>query len=165
MRDSINQETFEEMMDREFNTLEIMLYGKGAWLAVTLDEFVGAARNQGMTKEAIRATLLEDLESGGRIFGEFRRSMKATAKGAVYRVRDNAEFASFGVITSYRWIAVLINTCPDCLARHGQVREWEEWEGAGLPRSGQTVCGSNCKCVLLPEETTEIEPIKREKKK
>jgi hypothetical protein len=52
------------------------------------------------------------------------------------------------------WTAVFINTCKDCLRLHGKVKTRLEWEQGGvIPGSGQTICGLNCKCSLLPIET------------
>ncbi len=48
------------------------------------------------------------------------------------------------------WNAVLSNTCPDCMNRHGHIKLRSEWEAIGLPGQGGTVCRSNCRCTLLP---------------
>lgn len=155
---------FNEFAEREGETMEIFLISKMQRTRITLEEYVQVRRLQGTSKEIIEKELLEDLEEGGRIFGEFRNAIRATANGIINRSRDNAVFSSVGVDQKYRWVAVLVNTCPDCLERHGKVMAWEEWEDEGLPRTGQTVCRENCRCVLLPAETTAIEPIKREKR-
>ncbi len=150
--------------NREKKTLEILLWGKAMRSAITLEEYIQMSIAQGISKKVLKDTLIQDLTEGGRIFGEFRRAVQSTAKGSLNRMRDVAEFSEIGVNTKYRWSAVLVNTCPDCLERHGQVKEWEDWENEGLPRSGQTVCKENCKCMLIPADTTEIDPIKRVKK-
>jgi len=158
------EQAFNELVDQELDTMEIFLTEKAARTAITLNAYIKARLRQGATKEIIRADLLKDLEAGGRIFGEFRNAIKATAHGAINRLRDTAEFSELGVITTYRWVAVLVNTCPDCLTRHGRKQAWEKWEEEGLPRTGHTVCREHCKCMLIPAETTELEPIKRGKK-
>jgi hypothetical protein len=38
--------------------------------------------------------------------------------------------------------------CPDCAGRDGQTRSRLEWELAGMPGSGFSVCGGNCKCII-----------------
>ena len=48
----------------------------------------------------------------------------------------------------YTWRVESDNPCPDCLSRSGQTMTLPEWQAAGLPRSGFSVCGSNCKCTL-----------------
>lgn len=164
MAEDNKNKLFQDLISRELDTMEIFLIGKASRTAVTLQEYISAAQAQGVSDEAIEAELTRDLEEGGRIFGEFRSSVKATSNGIINRLRDSAEFSEIGIDTQYRWVAVLVNTCPDCLARHGRVQKWEEWEGEGLPRTGQTVCKENCRCVLLPASTSELEPIRREKR-
>jgi len=155
---------FNEAIDREAEVLEIYLEGKAMRTAVTLEEYIQARLASGTSKDIIKKELLQDLNSNGRIFGEFLSGMKATAKGNTSRIRDVAEVSELGIENvKYRWVAVLVKTCPDCLARHNKVATWDEWEARGLPRTGATACRENCKCMLLPAETTEIEPIKRGK--
>ena len=155
---------FSLFIDREIETMDIFLRGKAARTVITLEEYIDARVAQGASTEAIKSDLLKDLEEGGRIFGEFRNSIRATANGITNRVRDDAVFAGVGIDQEFRWVAVLVNTCPDCLERHGKVKTWAQWEEDGLPRTGQTVCKENCRCVLLPSVTTAIEPIKRGRK-
>jgi hypothetical protein len=41
--------------------------------------------------------------------------------------------------------------CDGCIARHGmKPMTLAEWEVYGLPGSGDTECGDNCRCVLFP---------------
>lgn len=154
---------YEELINREVESIEVFLAAKARRAAISLEEYVATQLIHGVSREAIRQGLLDDLEEGGRIFGEFRNAIRATSNGMINRVRDNSIFSVVGVKTKYRWVAVLVNTCPDCLDRHGKVKEWDKWEEDGLPRTGQTVCKENCKCVLLPATTTELEPIMRNK--
>lgn len=155
---------FQEFITREIDTMEIFLTGKASRTTITLQEFIAAARMQGISDDAIESELVRDLEEGGRIFGEFRSAVKATSNGIINRMRDSAQFSAIGIDTQYRWSAVLVNTCPDCLKRHGRVQDWADWEAEGLPRTGQTVCKENCRCVLLPAWAAELEPIKRERR-
>ena len=110
---------FNELINTELGTMEIYLTEKAARTAVTLNTYIKTRLLQGATKEAIKDYLLKDLNEGGRIFGEFRNAIKATAHGAINRLRDDGEWSEVGVIEKYRWVAVLVNTCPDCLSRHG----------------------------------------------
>lgn len=157
-------ELFTEFLDREIQAMEIFLAAKASKTAITLEEYIQTRILLGASKESIEADLVKDLEEGGRIFSEFRNAIRATSNGIINRVRDNAVFSEVGIDTQYRWVAVLVNTCPDCLDRHNRVQKWDEWESEGLPRTGQTVCKENCRCVLLPSSTIEIAPIKREKR-
>lgn len=153
-----------DLLGKELTSLEIFLRTKVARSALTIEEYIETRLLQGASINAIQEDLLTDLEEGGRIFGEFRNAIAATSNGIINRARDTAIFSEIGIDTKYRWVAVLINTCPDCLERHGQVKKWDEWQADGLPRTGQTVCKDNCKCVLLPEANVEIDPVQREKK-
>lgn len=159
-----NEEEFNNFINKEIATMDILLTAKAARTSISVDEFINLSLAQGISKEVLYASLLRDLEEGGRIFGEFRNAIRATSNGFVNRVRDVSAYATLGTDTIYRWIAVLVNTCPDCLERHNQLKTWGDWQLEGLPRTGQTVCKENCKCILLPELNTEVEPIMREKK-
>lgn len=149
----------------EIESMQILLEAKAAKTALTLNEFINLSRLQGASIESIKAELIDDLENGGRIFGEFRNAVKATSNGVINRMADSGQFAEFVKEEKFRWVAVLVNTCPDCLDRHGEVKTMDDWELEGLPRTGYTVCKENCKCVLLPAPLTEmINPIMRNKK-
>lgn len=165
-----DQRIFDELYNRELDTMALILATKATRTAVTLSEYIQLRLMQGTDAAILRDELLSDLNEGGRIFGEFRRAIKSTARGSVNRIRDDAYFSEFGTTTMYRWSAVLVNTCSvpgtlkGCLERHGLVKTWEEWEEIGLPRSGGTVCQENCHCVLVPDKFAEYEPIKRAKR-
>lgn len=157
-----NEDEFNDLLAREMQTLEIRLVAKATRTAVTIDEYIQTRMLNGTDIETIRVDLLTDLEEGGRIFGEFRNAIRATVHGNMTRIRDVSQFANQGIDIKYRWVAVLINTCPDCMDRHNSVKTWGDWEEEGMPRTGQTVCGEHCNCMLVPAETTrEIDPIKR----
>lgn len=151
----------DELFNRELQTMSIFLWGKSMRTAITIEEYIQTRLIQGIDREVIRKELLDDLNNNGRMFAEFRNAIRATANGVSNRMRDAGEFSQLGVITTYRWSAVLINTCPDCIERHGQVKTWEEWEAEGLPRTGHTVCKEFCRCVLLPADMTALEPVLR----
>ena len=156
-----NSQTFKEFIAREIESMTIFLTAKASRSAITIDEYIQTRVLQGASEDVLKADLLKDLTEGGRIFGEFRNAVKATVNGVVNRSRDAAIFSEAGIEQEYRWVAVLINTCPDCLDRHNRVQSWGDWEAEGLPRTGQTVCKENCKCVLLPAKNTETNPIMR----
>lgn len=155
---------FESMTNFEVEAMNILLISKAQKTALSLSEFIQLARLQGATDDAIKAELLADLEEGGRLFGEFRNSIRATSNGVINRMRDSAQFAEDIAVETYRWVAVLVNTCPDCIERHGRVKNMDEWEADGLPRAGFTVCKENCKCVLINADSSILEPILRTKR-
>lgn len=148
-------------IEKELATMEITLSAKVARTAITLQEYIQMRQTQGAALKIIQADLLTDLEEGGRIFGEFINAIKPTFAGSVSRFRDVGALAELGTEIKYSWVAVLVNTCPDCLDRHNEAKEWTEWEAEGLPRTGATVCKEHCKCVLIPEEIAKAEPIYR----
>ena len=155
----------ELLFNRETLTLEIFLTFKARKMALAIDEYIATAQAQGQSDAAIRATLSDDFENGGRMFGEFKNSIKATSNGSINRLRDVGNFSEIGIDQSYRWAAVLVNTCPDCIERHNMPsKKWEEWEEMGLPRTGTTVCKEHCRCMLIPEEFATTAPIKRERR-
>lgn len=158
----------EERLSEDFGidiaTMRLQLSAKAARSAITITEFIQLSLANGATPEAVKAELLRDLDEGGRIFGEFRASIKATSNGAINRMRDSANFAELINTPKWRWVAVLVNSCDDCIERHGEVRTWAEWEEQGLPRTGHTICKDECNCQLMPADTTILEPIRRGKR-
>ena len=152
---------FDEQIRRELEMMGIFLSTKAVRTALTIDEFVQSRLAAGATREEILRQLIDDLQNNGRMFSEFRRAIKSTARGSINRVRDVGYFSEEGIQTKYRWSAILVKTCPDCLDRHGQVKTWDEWEAEGMPRAGATVCRENCHCVLVAERYSALEPIKR----
>ena len=81
--------------------------------------------------------------NGTNIEATQRLSQEALDSGTDYQKAK-------GGSTPYIWICVGINTCPDCLVRHGQIATYDEWLSAGLPGSGFSVCDRNCACVIEP---------------
>lgn len=155
---------FNELLSREIETMQIFLLSKASRAAISIEEYINTRIAQGASIDSIRDFLLDDLNNNGRIFAEFRNAVRATANGVIARSRDNALFSQAGVEEEYRWVAVLVNTCPDCIERHGVAKTYAEWEEDGLPRTGVTVCKENCKCMLLPAKTAILEPIQRNRK-
>lgn len=152
---------FNEMTNFEIEAMTILLTSKARKSALTISEFIEFARLQGASDESIKKELIKDLEEGGRLFGEFRNSIKATSNGVIHRMRDSAQFSEDINVERYSWVAVLVNTCPDCIERHGRVKTMTEWEAEGLPRAGFTVCKEYCRCILVNADYAILEPIKR----
>ena len=157
-----NREVTKAGIEKELKTLEIILAAKIGRTTITLEEYIQLRFSQGTPLETIKEDLLTDLQLGGRIFGEFKNALQPTFAGSINRFRDVGTLAETGISATFRWVAILVNTCPDCIERHNKVQSWVEWEAEGLPRSGATVCGQNCKCVLISDEATVLaEPIMR----
>jgi len=56
-----------------------------------------------------------------------------------------------GPTVFYTWQVESARPCPDCISRSGQTETYAYWEAVGLPQTGTTICGTNCKCVLVEE--------------
>lgn len=150
--------------DKEEEMLVIRLMANVNVTAIRLDEYVKVRLLQGATKKEIEKELLGDLLDGGRIFGEFRKSIQATADGSIKRTADIGQWAFEGVEKQMRWVTVEDKkVCPDCRPRHNRVKTLEAWEVLGLPGTGWSICRDNCRCVIVDSEL-ELPVIKRERK-
>tara|TARA_Y100000310_G_scaffold21077_1_gene20398 strand:- start:179 stop:1390 length:1212 start_codon:yes stop_codon:yes gene_type:complete len=141
-----------------------------AQTTLDLQGLIASMRTSGMSDSAIKATLMSDLTSGGRLFGNYRNGVKNTVKSGIGRagnIASEGRFFSAGV-NEFRWVTASSKPCPDCERRHGETGTMEYWRTAGKPRSGFSVCQSSCQCQLLPEgyngENLD-KPLVREKKK
>lgn len=122
---------------------------------LTLEQYVKNRLAKGDTNEQIRKDLLDDLDNGGPIFGDFKEAFKPTFENSVSRFKDAGALAEMGKSGKYIWSVCKGKKdpiCPDCLERDNQIKTWEEWKKMGLPKTGKTRCKKDCKCVLLPAE-------------
>jgi len=140
-----------------------------AQTTLDLQGLIASMRTSGMSDSAIKATLMSDLTSGGRLFGNYRNGVKNTVKSGIGRagnIASEGRFFSAGV-NEFQWVTASSKPCPDCERRHGETGTMEYWRTAGKPRSGFSVCQSSCQCQLLPVgyngENLE-KPLVREKK-
>lgn len=121
--------------------------------ALTMNELITTMKSAGMSNVAIRQTLLNDLNTGGQLFGAFRNNLKNTIKNGVEISSNdsaNKEFTNAG-IQEFRWVSIGDNSvCPDCAGRSGEIGTLEYHETLGLPASGFSVCQGNCRCKLVP---------------
>ena len=155
-----NLDGFENNANVDLTTMTISLKTAASRTAVTLEELITRALATGMTREALREYLLQDLAEGGRIFGEFRRAVSASGNGVIRDFSDSAQWSEDDEkqVARFMWIAVMVNTCPDCMERHGRIFTMEEWEEKGLPRAGFTVCRSHCQCNLVDADVAILKP-------
>ena len=136
---------------------------------ISIQDLVQRMSQSGMSKEAIFNQLITDLDNNGPLFGSFKNKIKATVRdGVEIQFNQSAEqiFENAGV-QRYRWVAGSNSKpCPDCALRHGEVGTMQYFEAIGKPCSGFSVCGSACKCKLIPEEYTKEDvskPITKDK--
>ena len=123
-----------------------------AQTTLDLQGLIASMRTSGMSDSAIKATLMSDLTSGGRLFGNYRNGVKNTVKSGIGRagnIASEGRFFSAGV-NEFRWVTASSKPCPDCERRHGETGTMEYWRTAGKPRSGFSVCQSSCQCQLIP---------------
>jgi len=106
----------------------------------------------GMTADAISIALNEDLIRGGKIFGELSNSIKSGINEGVNQSGRLGQAEQYPPgEKNYSWVTVAGHkVCPDCDARTGEVKTWDDWVGEGLPGAGWSICGGHCYCVLDP---------------
>ena len=108
-------------------------------------------RAAGITDGEIGRILASDLESGGRIFGSFRNSIKRGVVSGVMQAHRVGQDRIYGDSLKMKWVSVgSPNICDDCQERIGRIEEWDIWESLGLPASGFSVCKESCYCQLIP---------------
>jgi len=128
-----------------------------AIFAAEMEKELRGLRRAGMTDNAIRQLLLDDIEAGGgRFFKPFRNAIVAqlnTGIAEAAEIGKNTFLESEGVDTSrWKWGVTQSKSgpCPDCAPRAGRVETMDVWETIGTPRSGFSVCRENCLCRLDP---------------
>jgi len=115
--------------------------------AERLGQEVGRLTRSGISEQSIIRTLSEDLGQHGRIFGEFRNSIKRGLVGGI-----NQAFRRTGKMgEKLMWVAISKNLCSDCESRAGDVDTWDGWVARGMPGSGWSICKEYCYCQLVPE--------------
>ena len=136
-------------------TISNQLTATAAQTTLSIQELVTTMKAQGMADDAIRQTLLNDLNSGGQLFGSFRNKLKNTVRNGVQLSSNNKVNEKYKKekIERVRWVAVSKGkACVDCIERDGQIYTLEELEVIGLPGSGFSVCQGNCKCEYVAED-------------
>ena len=121
--------------------------------ALDLESLILGMKQGGVSDEVIRQTILNDLNIGGRIMGQFKNGVKNTTRSGILGAGNLASRKTYGDagVKEFRWIAVSgSQACPDCMDRHGETGSMEYFESIGTPRSGFSVCGVNCQCQLEP---------------
>ena len=108
-------------------------------------------RNAGVSEAAILDILGNDLARNGRIFGEFRNTIKRGIVSSVMQASRIGADRVYGDSVMMQWVSVgSPRLCVDCDDRIGQVESWATWQALGFPASGFSVCKEFCYCQLVP---------------
>ena len=154
--DEFTEENTQNLEEEDENILLWATLGVSFGIDIFLTRIereIALLRNAGISESAIVDILRNDLASNGRIFGEFRNTIKRGVVSSVMQASRLGQDRVHGDRMRFRWVSVgTPKICGDCSARIGEVRTWEEWEALGLPASGFSVCKEFCYCQLVPEE-------------
>ena len=122
-------------------------------LASRIEREIAVVRGSGLGDSAIIQILSDDLRTGGRIFGEFRNTIRRGIVGGIMQGFRVGQDNIYGDNVMMRWVSVgSPRICDDCSERIGEIDTWENWQALGLPASGFSVCKENCYCQLVPED-------------
>ena len=161
-----------DIIASEITLLESSFEATKKVFTIKLTDLITKLEARDMTEEQVINVLLDDLENDGALFGGLKRQLIGDAQESIELMESRLNAKQFAKTKEkLTWIAVLVNTCPDCLPRHGVTKSYTEWQKIGLPRSGFSVCRSRCQCQLLPasvidESKEELrEPLRRVKGK
>lgn len=114
--------------------------------AERLQQEIERLGRNGVSEQSIIDVITQDFNTKGRIFGEFRNSIKRRVTGGINQVfRREGEVGG-----KLRWVGMSKNICSDCLDRSGQVDTYDGWIARGLPSSGWSLCRDYCYCQLIP---------------
>jgi len=110
----------------------------------------------GMSRVAIKEKLLVDLANNTGIFAKLVNDAGRVASDGVNMMNQAAYYQ--GVVDDmnelYYWtLDPGAEHCDDCLDRATwPAMTFAEWQDNGLPGSGVTRCGHNCRCSLVPAD-------------
>jgi len=121
-------------------------------VAIEIESFIQINRVAGMSDDQIFALLQEDLDQGGRIFGQLKNSLKNTIRGAIASVSRLAGLKIYEEenIVQYQWVTVGSKNCPDCDRREGMIADLDTFNLIGSPGTGWSLCRDACDCDLVP---------------
>ena len=112
-----------------------------------IEKTVSTMMANGLSDSAIESVLLQDMGEGGRIFGELKNNTKASVAFGIGQASRLGQYENYDLDKGqFAWVRV----CGDCDGREGIIMNFKNWESAGLPGSGWSVCQGYCYCVLDP---------------
>lgn len=137
-----------ELEEILLSALDMLVYDVQIFTAEINKTMITLEAN-GAAIEAIKETLDRDMKTGGRIFGKLRNAIKEKVVNSVNQCSRYGQYEDTSLSQEFMWVTVSGHKiCIDCAGRGGDVRTFAEWESAGLPGSGWSVCGGYCYCVL-----------------
>ena len=152
--DELTEEITQNLEEEDENILLWATLGIsfGIDIFVTrIEREIALLRNAGISEAAIVNILGNDLAAGGRIFGEFRNTVKRGIVSATMHASRLGQDRVYGDSVAMQWVSVgSPRICVDCEDRIGLIKSWDEWEALGLPASGFSVCKEFCYCQLIP---------------
>ena len=147
-----NQANLEE---EDENTLLWATLGVGFAIDVfvsRIEQQINIFRQAGMSDSGIVSSLQGDLQTNGRIFGEYSNSIK---RGVISGIMQGSRLGQDRIYGNQlmQWISVgTPRICEDCEARVGEIQTYQDWIAAGLPATGWSLCREFCYCQLIPSE-------------
>lgn len=106
------------------------------------------AEAQGLDFAAMLSAASTDLDSA--LSGIKTRAEKAVLAAGEQMVYSATAALPFPNNRELTWVSVQDKAiCRDCGKRHGETHTLQEWMSLGMPRTGWSVCGDNCRCLLV----------------
>lgn len=139
--------------DKEMQQVAIFLNAEADLIADRLELRIKQMAAAGMGKQEILAVLRREARAGGSLFSGLSSAFKRHVFPVIDNVAQGAVIQENPIAQYWKWLTTSYDPCDDCKPRHGQIKTWEEWSKAGLPRSGFSKCGDHCKCVLAPKDS------------
>ena len=148
--DAFRQGMTPQMENMLMGTMDSMLFDSRTF-ANGIEKQVTLMTSRGISSEVINQTLTNDMQTGGRIFGQLKNDVKAATHGAVNQAGGLGQMSEYNENSNFMWVTVAGHkVCLDCATRGGHVLTYKEWEGEGIPGTGWSVCKSYCYCILDP---------------
>jgi len=116
-----------------------------------INKTISTMASRGIDTTTILNTLKDDMDVGGRIFGQLKNSTKNSVVQGISDSAKLGQLQNYDMKQTFRWVTVSGHKiCIDCQDRAGQEATFEEWEQRGLPGSGWSICREYCYCMLDP---------------
>ena len=148
--DAFRQGMTPQMENMLMGTMDSMLFDSRTF-ANGIEKQVVLMQSRGISSEVINQTLRNDMQTGGRIFGQLKNDVKAATHGAVNQAGGLGQMSEYNENSNFMWVTVAGHkVCQDCAVRGGHVLTYKEWESEGIPGTGWSVCRSYCYCILDP---------------